>query len=181
MFTIEKLSTDGKLIAGTYWEVSQEVAEYPATSYKLQYILRKSTEAAFSAETIPDGELHLLTVDASVTTDLTGGNYHCLIYAISLDNETVIIPVASIVLYIHPDPLTSTDSRSFELKVIDKLETALLALADRTMSSISIDGRSYTYNDMAKMEQMRDYYKQRAGIKTENTGRKRILAKFSNE
>ena len=183
MFNIEAQSLEKLLIAGTQIEVSETVSDYPATTHKLNYVFKKGTEAYAEFETVADSSDHLLTITPAESAQVfyDGGYYHCIIQAISLTDATEIIPIASVILNWVPDPLTANDSRSFELKIIDKLETAMLALADKTMSSVSIDGRSYSYNQLRELESMRDYYKNKAGIKTETSGRKRILANFTNE
>lgn len=183
MFSIEEKSQNKLLIAGTQLEITESLADYSASEYKLNYIFKKSTNPISEFETIADGSDHLLVISAedSSTEFGAGGYYHCIIQAINLSDATEIIPIASLVVMFVGDASTVNDVRSFELKMVEKLETALLALADKTMSSISIDGRSYTYHDIASLESSRDYYKNKAGIKTETSGRKRILYKFTNE
>lgn len=181
LFNIEAQSLEKLLIAGTLIKVSETVSEYPATTHKLNYIFKKGTSAYLEFDTTADGTDHLLEIEPADSADFESGYYHCIIQAISLTDATEIVPIASLILNFIADPLTANDSRSFELKIIDKLETAMLALADKTMSSVSIDGRSYSYNQLRELESMRDYYKNKAGIKTETSGRKRILANFTNE
>ena len=181
MFEIEDQSRNRLLLKGTEIVIYQSAEDYPATTHKLTYIFKKATEAAVSFDTTADGSEHLLTLTPVNTLTLSTGYNSCTIVAVSLTDPTEIIPIANLVVEILPDLNTENDGRSFYVKVLEKLETAILLLADKTMSSISIDGRSYTYNDLGQLERMRDYYSNKAGIKSDNSGRKRILAQFTNE
>lgn len=180
-FQIENKSKAQLLIAGTLWEIEQGAAGFSASTHKLIYTFKKGTAASVEFETEASGTSHLLTIEATDSASFAGGYYNCVIKAASLTDETEVIPLASIIINILPDPATSNDARSFAQKMVDKLETALLALADKTMSSISIEGRSYTYNNIQEMEGMRDYFATKAGIKNELSGRKRILTQFTND
>lgn len=181
MFNIELLSKNNQFIKGTQIELTESIADYSASDYTLKYIFKKATEPPNEFDTIPDGTDHLLTITPTESASLATGYNICNIYAINNSDSTEIIPLASLVINVLPDPNTDNDARSFELKVLDKIETAILALADKTMSSISIDGRSYTYKDLAELERNRLHYKSLAGIPGSETQRKRILTQFTNE
>ena len=181
MFEIEELSRDRKLIKGSLLDIYQAIDDYSPSTYFLRYTFKKATDAAVTFDTTADSGEHLLSLSASETLTISTGYNVCNIQAINTSDATEIIPIANLVIEWLPDPNTENDSRSFYLKVVEELETAILLLADKTMSSISIDGRSYTYNDLSNMERMRDYYQNKAGIKSDNAGRKRILAQFTNE
>lgn len=180
MFKIEEHSRDRKLIKGSVISITETIADYPATTHKLKYIFKKSTDAAVEFDTTADGSDHLLEISAANSLTISTGYNICNILAVSLTVATEIIPIANLVVEFQADPNTENDARSFYVKALEKIETAILLLADKTMSSVSIDGRTYTYLDIAQLERMRDYYSIKAGIKTETSGRKRILAQFTN-
>ena len=181
MFEIEDQSRNKLLLKGAEIVIYESASDYPATTHKLTYTLKKATEAAVSFDTVADGTQHLLDLTPVQSLTISTGYNVCSIVAVSLTDATEIIPIANLVVEFLPDPNTENDARSFYVKVLEKLEAAILLLADKTMSSISIDGRSYTYNDLGQLERMRDYYSNKAGIKSEQSGRKRILANFTNE
>lgn len=181
MYDIEDKSRNRLLLKGNIISVTESVPDYPATTHFLKFTFKKGTDAAVDFDTTADGSDHLLEITAVQSLTISTGYNICIIQAISLTEATEIIPVANLVIEFIADPATENDSRSFYLKALEKLETAILLLADKTMSSISIDGRSYSYNQIAELERMRDYYQNKAGIKTETSGRKRILANFTNE
>lgn len=181
MYQIEEKSKSKLLIKGTTLEVLESLSDYSALEYKLNYIFKKGTETADEFETIADGSDHLLVISASDSAQLQTGYNICIIQAINLTDPTEIIPVANLVIEFQPDPNTENDARSFELKIIEKTEQAILALSDKTMSSISIEGRSYTYLDLDLLERRRRYYMDLAGLPSTKQQRKRILAQFTNE
>lgn len=171
---IEKLSKNNQLIAGTRWEITESAVDYSSADYKLTYTFRNSSGVVKSFATTGD---HLLTISAQDTSLLQGGYYTLVVSAVSLTDPTVIYPIKSAVIYVQGD-INVSDSKSFYLKMVEKLETALLALADKTMDSVSIDGYTYNYKDIEKLEKMLDHYRSKAGIQS---GRKRILIQFTNQ
>ena len=181
MFNIEDQSRNKLLLKGALISISESVADYPASTHKLTYTFKKDTNSPASFDTAANGTEHLLELTAVQSLTISTGYNTCSIVAVSLTDATEIIPIANLVVEFLPDLNTENDARSFYVKVLEKLETAILLLADKTMSSISIDGRSYTYNDLGQLERMRDYYSNKAGIKSDQSGRKRILANFTNE
>lgn len=181
MFLIEEKSKNKLLVKGTQISITESLADYSAVDYTLQYIFKKGTETADTFDCIPDGTDHLLEITPVQSTLLQTGYNICAMQVVNNSDPTEIIPIASLVIEFQPDPNTDNDARGFYLKVVEKLETAILALADKTMSSISIDGRSYTYKDLAELERSRVYYSEKAGVPSETQGRKRILVQFTNE
>lgn len=179
MFEIERLSKNNKLIAGTRWEILEPDGDYPSADYKLQYIFRNSNGVIKEYLSVSENG-HKLVISAEDTALLQGGYYTVLIKAISLTNQNIIHPVYQCIVYVSGDLLTSSDGRSFYLKMVEKLETVLLSLADKTMNSVSIDGVSYNYNDIDKIENLLQYYKYKAGIKDSRLA-KNILITFKNQ
>lgn len=178
MFRIEKLSLDNILLAGTKWEILEPDGDYSSSEYKLLYIFRNSSFIKEYYTTASSG--HLLEIPASETALFPGGYYSVVLKAVSLTDTTIIHPVGQCVVYIRGDILTSSDSRSFYLRMVEKLETALLSLADKTMSSVSIDGVNYNYNDMERIQKLLNYYRYKAGIK-EGREARNILITFRGE
>lgn len=176
MFAIEEASIKKQLIAGTRWEITESGVDYSSSEYKLTYTFRNTSGFLKSYSTT--GE-HLLSIPAADTSLFAGGYYSVIITAVSLTDSTIIYPVANLVVYIAGD-INLKDSRTFYHQMVEKLETAMLALADKTMDSVSIDGYSYQYRDMARLEQLAEYYRSKAGLKTAQTSR-RILIQFTND
>jgi len=181
LYQIEQDSRDRKIIKGSLIKIYDAVDSFSPSDYSLKYIFKKATTEPVEFDTSAEGGLHLLELSPAESLTVQTGYNVCTILAVSLTDPTEINPIANLVIEFLPDPNTENDARSFALRVVEKLETAILLLADKTMSSISIDGRSYAYKDLAEMERMRDYYSQKAGIKSDTQGRRRILTKFTNE
>lgn len=176
MLALEDASIKKQLIAGTRWEITESGVSYSSSEYKLQYTFRNTSGFIKSYNTT--GE-HLLVVPAQESSSFAGGYYTVSVKAISLTNSELIYPIANVVVFVAGD-VNIQDSRSFFHQMVEKLETAMLALAEKTMDSVSIDGYSYTYRDMERLEHLAEYYRSKAGIKSDQTPKRRILIQFTN-
>lgn len=169
MLTIEQLSTDKKLLIGSRWEVKQVVADYNPAFYKLQYTFTRKNESKISFYTSASGDAHLLVINSKDTLMFNNGYYSLSIYAVSLVNEDLIYPIAVTAVNVIGD-------QDFCLDMLTKIEKALLQLADKTMGTVSVDGKTYAYKDIGELERLAEYYRDKAGIKSKRA--KRILLRF---
>lgn len=168
------------LIAGTKWNWSESISDYGADLYTLQIFLKKANGTLKTITTTPDGSSHQISASAAVTALYPFGSYtyHAVVYEIATPGN--VISIERGIVEILPDLAIETDPRTFAMKMVDKLQTALLALSDKMMSSISIDGRSYTYANIDQLTNQLTYWESKAGIPgTEK--RQRIKFQFIND
>lgn len=134
-------------------------ADYPSSAFSLNYVFRNVETGAkqtFSAtsESLTGWKLSLtpanttaigagtFTLVGYVTDDATGGTATKEV----ISTQTVIV---------HPDPTDAVeeDRRSFYARMVAKLRTALEALASGTLSSVSVNGKSYTNRNLAEVRE----------------------------
>lgn len=180
MFAIEKASLNKQLIAGTRWEILEPEDVYSASEYKLIYLFRSINDTSPKSFETSSNNGHLLALTPEQTAQLAGGYYNVNVFAKSLTDNEIIYPYASVVVYVQGDINTSADTRSFYQKMVEKIETVLLSLAEKTMDSVSVEGMTYNYKDIEKLERLADYYRYKAGMNG-NQGGRRILIRFTNE
>jgi hypothetical protein len=164
------------LVSGLDWNWSEPVSSYPASTYTLKYILKRTTANPITLTSAADGDNHEFTIDDSDTATYTAGYYSYTAYVVEIADTDHIIPIATGVVEIKKDLSTVSDARTHAMTMVDNLRTTILALSTKTMSDVSIEGRNYTYNDIEKLEKLLTYYERKAGV----TKRKRTLIQFSN-
>lgn len=168
------------LIAGTKWEWTESITDYGADLYTLLIYLKKTNGTLKTITTTPDGTSHQISEPALTTAAYPFGSYtyHAVVFEIADPGN--VISIERGIVEILPDLAIETDPRTFAMKMVDKLQTALLALADKTMSSISIEGRTYTYSNIDQLTNQLTYWESKAGIPgTEK--RQRIKLQFIND
>lgn len=153
------------LIGGLDWSWSEGVPSYPATTHTLKYIIKKGTGTTYTLTSAADGDLHKFTIDDDDTANYPAGWYTYTALVQGIADADVLIAVAKGVVQIHKDLSTVSDARVFALNMVDNLRTAITELSTKTMSDVSIEGHSYTYNDLEKLQKMLSYYERASGVK----------------
>ena len=166
-----------KLVAGVDWDWEESVNDYPASTHQLKYLLKRANENTITLTASASGNSHVFEIDRAVTAAYPKGWYTYQAIIVSRTDATDIHEVgAPGLVQVYPDLTTEPDPRSFELQMVDKIKTALLALAEKTMSSVSIEGHTYTYKDEDKLISMLNYWERKSGSKK----RQRVLYQFDN-
>lgn len=168
MLEIEKQSIDNKLVAGTRWEIRESSVNYNPDDYKLVYIFTSQGGIKKEYTTVKDNNTHLLLVNPDQTSSFASGYYNVSISAKSLTDENKIYPVANVYVYVLDD---GGGAGKYYIQMVSKLEKTILSLASKTMSSVNLDGVTYTYNDIEKLERMLNYYRDKAGVNKKNSNK----------
>lgn len=168
-----------KLICGVIWTWEETIPDYPASDYELKILLKKPNVNVITLTATASGDTHVFTITASTTSGYSNnsGTYLYQAIATSRSVATEIYEAAAPgIIEILPDLSTKPDPRSFALKMVDAIQTALYALAQKTMSSVSIEGHTYTYKDEDKLIERLNYWERKSGTKK----RQRVLYQFDN-
>ena len=138
----------GEILAGDSLKWTKGLTDYPASTWTLTYHLfpRAGTGGKISITASADGENHSVSVVPATTADYLAGEYR---WHSSVSDGTDRYNVAEGDLTIRPDPAVEAtiDSRTFWRTVLDDLNGAYLRLAAQTITSASVNGRSYTLKD----------------------------------
>lgn len=165
-----------QLIAGLDWSWSESVASYPASTHTLKYVLKKGTDNPIPLTSTADGDAHYFEIDDANTAAYESGYYVFTAYVFEIADTDNLIAIATGVVEIKKDLATVSDARTHALKMVENLRATIISLSTKTMSDVTIEGRSYTYNDIEKLEKLLKYYERQAGL----SKRKRTLIQFSN-
>ena len=168
-----------QLTAGRRWNWNETISSYGASEYTLEIILKKADGTPVKITTSADGSDHEVDVAALTTAQIPAGYYVYSAYVFEIADTSNIIQIETGLIDVLPDPMQAGDVRTLAIKMVEKLETAIYALASNTMASVAIDGRSYTYKDETQMIKRLEYWQSRAGIKGASK-RQRILTQFTN-
>lgn len=164
------------LVAGLDWNWSESVSSYPASTHTLKYILKKGTNDPITLTSAADGEAHEFTIDDALTSTYESGYYIYTAYVMEIADNDALTVIGTGVIEIKKDLATVSDARTHALTMVDNLRATIISLSTKTMSDVTIEGRSYTYNDIEKLEKLLKYYERQAGL----VKRKRTLIQFSN-
>lgn len=165
-----------KLVSGLDWNWSESVSGYPATTYTLKYVIKKGTNNPIELLSSADGSIHEFIIDDAETAAYAAGYYSYTAYVVEIADTDHIILVGTGVAEILKDLVSVSDARTHDLIMVENLRANILSLSTKTMSDVSIEGRSYTYQDIDKLEALLRRYERRAGL----LKRKRTLIQFQN-
>ena len=147
------------LTAGFSAEWTAQVPkEFPSASFSLQYVLRnRRTGGAVQISAVPAG-VNSFTVSLlpSATVELEPGQYQLTGYV--TDDATGGNQVKQVVfvgqVQILPSPLAEDgDHRTFTQRMVDSLRTAYESLASGRLSSMSVNGKSYTNKSLSEIRE----------------------------
>ena len=172
-----------RLIKGETLLFQRVLGEYPAGTWTLNYTLLGPTSVNITATA--NGATHEINVTAATTNNYHSGNY--VVHARVTDGTSV-FPVAVLhqTIEIANNPLTSftplADVRSWARQTLDSVETALAALASKTVSSASVNGTTYTLQDLAALQALRGNLKAEVANEdvSANPSRRLVYARFTS-
>ena len=140
------------------WKVS--FADYPPASWTLTYYAAGYGLTAWSKAATTSGSDHLLSLTNANTASYGVGTYDLVAYV----NETSVSPVVNRyevwagkikVLPSIASP-SSYDARSTAKKILDAIDSALIAFAAGTIKSATIEGTTYTRESIPDLLALRD-------------------------
>ena len=128
-----------RVTAGDTWTWVRALSEYPASAgWVLTYYLSLAAAAPKVIECTAQVDDHLAEVDAESSAEWTAGNYHWTARVKNTAGE--VHSVATGTLVVDPDPTTTVDRRSWEERVLEVLEPAILASAGSLLVEYELDG-----------------------------------------
>lgn len=140
--------------AGDSIQWLRSLPDFPAPEWTLKYVLLSATDKIEIVSTADNGD-HKVNVSSSVSKDYKPGNYTFTGYV--EDSEGERHTLFRRMMEVKPDlvSLESKDGRSFAERTLAKVESAISQLADRTLTTASINGQNYTHQDIEKLYAMR--------------------------
>ncbi len=164
-----------KAVAGDTWTWKRTLADYlPSDGWVLTYALVK-TGKQITVTASDDSDDHLVEVIASTTAAYDPGIYswHSYVTNSSTSERYRVEKGAIEVLPDFATQQTGYDDRSFAKKMVDAIESALENFEAHGVTSISVDGRAYTYASRSEMHTDYNYWKARYNDSERKAGRGR--------
>ena len=153
-----------QLVVGDRWTWKRtDLTDYDVDDYALSYALRLFGTGATEIEiaAVEDGSEYIVEVTAATTAGYTAGWYAWQAYITrSSDGERITIDRGRVEVIANRDASTS-DPRNHNRRMLDILETAIEALASKTVVSYSIADRQLAYADLPELREQRDIYARR--------------------
>lgn len=144
--------------AGDTVQFQRVVSDYPATAFTLSYVLRGPTTIKFNAAQVPGTGDYFVGIAANTTANYKDGLYSVQAYA-SNATSRFSVPTFFPQVTILPDPSRyvdgTFDNRSFAQRTLDACETALLALSARQVTTASVNGQSYSIQNISALQALR--------------------------
>ena len=153
----EPSTTEPRIIrSGDFLTWRRQLASYPASDgWTLRYVLISKLESSKQEITATaDGDDHLVEVTSAVTAGYRPGEYR-LFGFVEKDGKRHTLLESRTTVEPNPEALEIKDLQSFAEKTLVLVEEALTKLADKGLSSASINGQSYTRQDIDKLRNWR--------------------------
>ena len=164
------------------------VSDFPASEgWTLKYVLRGPTTINLTATTFQTSNYKVEVAD-TVTADWKPGLYSMVAF-VENGSERFTVETWFPKLTIKPNPAAyvegSASNLTFAQATLAAVESALLALASRKVSSASVNGQSYSIQDITKLTALRN--RMREEVQSEQDailfaaglgGKKNILVQF---
>jgi len=164
------------------------VSDFPASEgWTLNYVLRGPTTIKLTAATFQTAN-YVVEVADTVTADWKPGLYSIQAY-VSDGTDRFSVETWFPKVTIKPNPAAfvegAASNLTFAQATLAAVETALLALASRKVSSASVNGQSYSIQDLTKLTALRN--RMREEVQSEQDailfaaglgGKKNILVQF---
>lgn len=164
------------------------VSDFPASEgWVLNYVLRGPTTIKLTASTFQTAN-YVVEVADTVTADWKPGLYSMQAY-VTNGTHRFMVQTWFPKVTIKPNPANFTEGSAsnltFAQATLAAVETALLALASRKVSSASVNGQSYSIQDVTKLTALRN--RMREEVQSEQDailfaaglgGKKNILVQF---
>lgn len=148
-----------QLVAGSDWNWTETIPGFPASQYTLKILLQKKNESTMFLEIngTPNGDSFDINVSASGNSSLTTGEYFVQAY----------LSGPSIKIFKQPDISisqllgTGVDIRTENEIVLDNLKQVFTSLSKREVEEVTIDGWTYKYRDLNKLQGLINRYQER--------------------
>ncbi len=139
---------------------------YPASEWTLTYWLRGPQVYTFSAATDPNGTDFLVTLEAATTATWQAGYYSVAAFVTAQDgsgDRFTLKPYFSVMeIKANPavNPQGNDDPRPWAVQMLAVVEQAIADLVSRKAAQTSINGQSYSIQDVEKLYRMRGRFQE---------------------
>lgn len=149
-----------RLTAGDTWTWKKSLSDFlPSDGWVLTYALVNSS-LQISITATDSNDDHLVEVIASTTAGYPPGKYDWQSYVTKSATSERYQVESGIIEVLQNFAVSSGgyDNRSFAKKMVDAIEAILPTANSLEVISISIDGRAYSYPDMASLNENYDFW-----------------------
>lgn len=132
---------------------------FPASSgWVLSYVLRGPKTIKVNAATYATSD-YIVSIPAANTANYAPGLYSVAAYVTNSGGYRYTVPTWFPLITIKPDPAKYVDGTAsnltFAQRTLAAVETAIENLASRKVSSASVNGQSYSIQDLFKLQSLR--------------------------
>lgn len=145
-----------KITAGDYIQWSKTLADYPAPTWVLSYVLINSA-AKITLTAAASGTDHLVTIAAATSAAYTAGTYKYQAYVTSGAQRYSLDP-GEIVINPNYSAATTLDTRTDNKKTLDAIVAVILGRASQDQQEYTIGNRSLKRTPMADLLTLRREY-----------------------
>ncbi len=147
------------LRAGDTWSWTDSLADYPAPTWTLKYVLYRYGYAAVSITATASGTDHAVTVSKTTTASIVAGEWNWSAY---VEDATTRTTVNSGTVTVKPDlsvAAATSDLRSHAQIMLDGIEATLQGRATHADLSLTVNGRSIQYLRPKELLEWRNLYR----------------------
>lgn len=139
--------TDEIFVAHTRHIWRETLTDYPASTYRLFFNFYLDDENQFSIASVPDGDEHVLTIDAD--SFLKAGDY---LYQVLAEEKTTgaISQISTGRIKVLPN-LAEDKDPTYWSTIYNNLKNAFRRLSERETDSVSVMGQTIRYEDRYKL------------------------------
>lgn len=174
-----------EFVAGDTVEFTIAESDYPASTWVGHCKVVGQQGALDSVTSTADGDSHVFTLSASATAGLKAGVYTIAIWFIS-GSKRHSRATCTVTVYANLAVETgAVDTRHHAVKMLALIESALETLARNPKTTVSINNRSYSSENLGELHRMRNLYKNEVSdlemserLKNGNGGRKRLFMRL---
>jgi hypothetical protein len=165
------------LIAGSKWQWTESFTNFPAASYSARVVLKKDALEPVTIDAAAS-DIFTFTKTSSETASLTPGRYFFQ-YIFNDGTDDIILREFSGMVDVQPNiNLTASDMRSQDEKDLEYLRSQFTKLSQKEVSAVSYSNRTYTYNDLEKIQKVilkLEYRVGQAAAKQKGFTRKKLV------
>ncbi|MEY2688368.1 MAG: hypothetical protein RL375_2566 [Pseudomonadota bacterium] len=143
-----------RIIAGDTAKWLTTLPDYPASDGWVMTVTLVSAAQRYTATATASGDDHLVTIDASTTTNWVAGDY-ALRAQVALGGEVYTVRDVPRVV-VAPAYSAAIDSRSTAATALDNVEAVIEGRASSNVAEYQINGRSLRYLSVPELLQLRD-------------------------
>jgi hypothetical protein len=157
------------VVAGDTLQFTRSVEDYPSgDGWTLTYVLSGPDVYHFDATASTDSTGYSVSVAASTTKNWIPGVYVVSAYVSNGTERFKVKPAYPKMIVAH-DPASATaggNQLSFAAKMLIQIESALLQIGAKTVSTASVNGQSYSLQNISELYKLQNQFEQRVANET---------------